>query len=125
MIYAIRAVGTDHIKFGRAKDVLIRLSNLQIGCPIELQLEAWCDGGKVEEAWIHWQLYQAGLHHRGEWFKDGPKAQEIIGAMRTNRLKAEGAPSNVVIIDGMARNRRLAAILENREPRGWVKKRQA
>jgi hypothetical protein len=119
VIYAIRAVGTDYIKFGRARDVLIRLTTLQIGCPTELQLEAYCDGDKTEECWVHWQLYQAGLFHRGEWFKDGPKAQEIIRAMKANQLKADGAPSQVITIERL-RNKRLSAALNVKMPSGWA-----
>ena len=120
MIYAIRAVGTDYIKFGKAEDVTKRLRELQTGNHIELQVEACCEGGKDEECWIHWQLYQARLHHRGEWFKDGPKAQEIIATMRTNTLNPQGVPSRVVQIANGNRNKRLAAILEGRRSKGWI-----
>jgi hypothetical protein len=120
MIYAIRAVGTDYIKFGKAIDVVKRMALLQTGCPIELQLEASCAGGYPEECWIHWQLYRARLHHRGEWFKDGEKAQEIIASMRANRLQVDGTPSRVVQIHNQNRNKRLSAILEGRRTMGWI-----
>lgn len=118
MIYAIRAVGTDYIKFGHAVDVQTRLDTLQIGCPFELELVAACDGDHRTETWIHWRLCKAKAWHRGEWFKDCEEVKKIIFEMLADDLKPDGSPSDQVTIN----NKRLGAVLElaKRKPRGWA-----
>ena len=87
MIYAIRAEGTQFIKFGYVKDedkkgVAKRISLLQTGSPYKLKAIAWAPGGIDEERKIHYRLKRAGLFARGEWFKDGKEAQQVIWEMR-------------------------------------------
>lgn len=122
MIYAIRAAGTDFIKFGSAADVQQRLSTLQTGCPLELEIVAICHGSTPEEAYIHHVLMtKAKAHQRGEWFKDCPEVQAIIKDMQNSRLKAEPAPTHLI---HMANRRlRIPVAREPFKPRGPKKER--
>jgi hypothetical protein len=40
VIYAIRAVGTEYIKFGRTESIRQRLKSLETACPHDLHVEA-------------------------------------------------------------------------------------
>jgi hypothetical protein len=87
VIYAIRAVGTGKIKFGFTEDVTInrRLSSLQIGCPVDLEVVVFVPGSPEDEYAIHLELM--GSHSRGEWFAEGPETDAVI-----RRLKAKANP---------------------------------
>jgi hypothetical protein len=121
VIYAIRAVGTEYIKFGVAIDVKERLRVLQTGCPFPLELVATCEGDQKTETWIHWRLFQARAHHMGEWFKDGEEAKRVIFEMLADDIKPEGAPSDLVHIETLKR-RRLGSVLDfaKRKKGGWA-----
>lgn len=67
MIYAIEAVGTGFIKFGRATSVGKRLKELEVGCPHELHILAIAEWPDHTEPGIH-RFLQAS-HERGEWFR--------------------------------------------------------
>ena len=111
MIYAIRAVGTEFVKFGIAANVDRRLRHLQTGCPLELELVASCWGGRLEEMTIHMRLVRAKAYHRGEWFRMCPEAEKIIEEMRAHKLVARpDANANVLRLEH--RHKRLGAVLE-------------
>lgn len=80
MIYAIEAEGTGFVKFGKARDVLKRLGNLQIGSPYRLKLIASADWPDAEESLIH--LFLEDSHERGEWFRREGRCQQVIDLMR-------------------------------------------
>jgi hypothetical protein len=82
VIYAIRAVGTKYIKFGKANNPKTRLEEHQTGCPFKLELEAVADWPNKEEYGIHAFLTAIGAHCRGEWFTECDEALDIIGAMK-------------------------------------------
>lgn len=82
MIYAIRAVDTGFVKFGKAKNPARRLLILQTGSPHKLALEAVVDWKDAEEGGIHAYLMAKGDHHQGEWFKNSPNVLDIIEAMQ-------------------------------------------
>lgn len=67
MIYAIRAVGTEFIKFGRAEDVQERLRQHQCSNPHKLELIVAGDWPDEEERKI--LDYLNPVRVRGEWFK--------------------------------------------------------
>lgn len=79
MIYAIQAVGTQFIKFGRANSVSRRLSQIETGCPLELNVLAVADWHDGIEKSIHQYLDQHW--ERGEWFRKSNRTDEIIGFM--------------------------------------------
>lgn len=81
MIYAIRALGTDFIKFGKAKDVGKRYNDIQSTSPFELRIEAIADWPDYMERAIH-KL----LSLRGEWFSDSPLTQEALEWLRSDLL---------------------------------------
>lgn len=64
MIYAIRAVGTEYIKFGKARSVGKRLAELETGCPHDLEIIAVADWPDEQEKSVH--LYLESLAHRRE-----------------------------------------------------------
>jgi hypothetical protein len=121
VIYAIRALGTEYVKFGYTNDVQSRLATLQTGCPWDLELVAQCEGDQATETWVHWRLFQANAHHRGEWFKDCAEVKKVLFEMLSASLKPDGVPSNVVQIERQ-RHKRLGAALDfaKRKKRGWT-----
>lgn len=80
MIYAIHAVGTKLVKFGKAKDVARRLTNHQVSCPYELRVLASCDWPDEMEAKIHRLLEAEWV--RGEWFKLEKLPINLIAMMK-------------------------------------------
>jgi hypothetical protein len=79
VIYAIQAVGTDFIKFGKANSVSKRLKDLEVGNPHELHIVGAADWPDGAETAIH--KYLATQCERGEWFRDGELVQQVIGWM--------------------------------------------
>ena len=63
-IYFIRC--QKYVKIGYAKDVSKRLSELQVGCPFELQIMSVIPGTPALERRFHEVLRD--FHIRGEWF---------------------------------------------------------
>lgn len=90
MIYAIHAVGTNYIKFGKAGNVKRRLQTLQGANPHELRVICEADWPDDAEALIHKLL--TGSKARGEWFGLDKLAVNILALMRDedglNRLSA-------------------------------------
>jgi hypothetical protein len=80
LIYAIRAVGTDFIKFGKANDPVQRLAGLQTSNPFELKLVACAEWPDKEESYIH--MYLDDFRHRGEWFVCDKATDKIVGLLR-------------------------------------------
>lgn len=95
MIYAIEAIGSGFIKFGKAKSVGRRLGELDTSCPHELTILAvadWPDWPDGAETAIH--KYLEPMHAKGEWFKDSQITREVIawmvnGAAGLERLHKE------------------------------------
>ena len=77
MIYAIRAVGTQFVKIGRAKSVGRRLKELETGCPHELHIEAVAEWPDPQEAAIH--MYLSEHCEKYEWFRDSDRTAQVIG----------------------------------------------
>jgi hypothetical protein len=79
MIYAIRAVGTPYIKFGKAKSVGKRLAQLETGCPFDLHIEAVADWPDGQESAIH--QYLGDDCQKFEWFRDSDKTASVLAWM--------------------------------------------
>ena len=79
MIYAIEAVGSGYIKFGRARSVGKRLKELECACPHDLHILAVADWPDGAETAVH--LYLEPELQRGEWFKDSQLVREVISWM--------------------------------------------
>jgi hypothetical protein len=80
MIYAIRAVGTEFVKFGIADNVGNRLKQLDTGCPHELHIEALANWPNGHESAIH--RYLRDHCEKFEWFRDSQRTQDVIAWMR-------------------------------------------
>jgi hypothetical protein len=119
MIYAIRALGTNYIKFGYTNNVAKRLSTMQTGCPVDLMLLASCSGDRKTEAWLHLRLLRAKAFQRGEWFNDCEEARQIIEEMKQHALKPELVSSADMALT--QRHHRLGAVLalSQRKSRQW------
>jgi hypothetical protein len=82
-VYAI-SFDRRFIKFGHASNVRNRLSTLQTGCPVELEILAYImtpnDWAAQElEGFIHAAAVR--YHARGEWFLSCPKTLDIANRM--------------------------------------------
>jgi hypothetical protein len=80
LIYAIRAVGTEFIKFGRASNIGRRLKEMDTSCPHELEILAWADWPDSAENSVHRYLMPDGV--KLEWFKDGERAKFVLECMK-------------------------------------------
>ena len=123
MIYAIRAVGTQYIKFGQTAEVNIRdrINLLKTGCPHELELVAFGLGGREEEKRIHQFLKAAGRHHRLEWFIDSPEAQEAIAWIKDRKKPLPELPP---LVKGEHRLARLVKYSKNHSLECYEKKKK-
>ena len=65
-VYAVGALGTSFFKVGYAKNVDLRIRDLQVGCPHELLLLGSIEGGEQVELDVHKLVLP--LRIRGEWF---------------------------------------------------------
>jgi hypothetical protein len=111
VIYAIRAVGTEYVKFGKAAgaNVQERLRAMQIGCPLKLEFVAVGEGGYKEERQIHLMLKAADKHHAGEWFV---MSQEVEQAIQWIKNRSKPFPELPPLKPG-AKRHRLARMTEH------------
>lgn len=65
MIYFIQH--TDYLKIGYTNDINIRLSDLQVSCPIKLKVLGLIEGTRKEESEYHKKFKHLGSS--GEWFR--------------------------------------------------------
>ncbi len=73
-VYVIRC--GECVKVGKARDPRVRLGDLQVGNPHELELLEQHHGGWWLEAELHRAL--DGFHVRGEWFRWCADSRRII-----------------------------------------------
>lgn len=87
-IYAISVAGDPlaNVKFGFSLDPVSRMADMQVGCPVLLELLAFCDGTYPVEQAIH--RYLNDSWHHGEWFSRNEKVAGVIAAIREDRLKS-------------------------------------
>jgi hypothetical protein len=76
VIYAIRAVGTQYVKIGKAASVGRRLKELETGCPHELHIEAAADWPDAQESAIH--EYLKAHCEKLEWFRDSDLTAKVV-----------------------------------------------
>ena len=81
MIYAIKAHlnGRPFVKFGRSRDVVRRLSALQVSSPYKLRLLGVGDWPDIEEARIHAYLW--AYKARGEWFRESSATDHVVALL--------------------------------------------
>jgi hypothetical protein len=113
VIYAIRAVGTQFVKFGFTSeaDVRKRIDSMQTGCPHELKAIAFGPGDRELEHKIHWRLRGAGAHHRGEWFIYCEETEKIIWEIRESSKELPESAVQIELRDCDAPGR-LGRVLE-------------
>jgi hypothetical protein len=70
-VYFIRAGDSDMVKIGFSSDTLSRMTHLQTGCPLKLQLEfsVLTPDFRIWERVLHRYLNKDGKHVRGEWYR--------------------------------------------------------
>lgn len=83
-VYFVEAVGLNRVKIGSTKtDPFIRLSQLQVGCPVRLRLLTAQSGGRNLERWLHDGFSQSRIV--GEWFHLTTQIQSYIdGVVKEN-----------------------------------------
>ena len=79
MIYAVGAVGSEFIKFGKTKNISNRLKQFDTGSPFELEVLALADWEDGQESAVH--LFLAADHQRLEWFKASENTSKLIAWM--------------------------------------------
>lgn len=82
VVYFIRCC--DFIKIGKAVNIEMRMSELQVGNPFPLTLLGTIPGGYDEEKNYHAIFCEA--RHRGEWFRITP---ELVDGLRTLGIHVE------------------------------------
>lgn len=83
-IYLIHCDKTQHYKIGSHSDPLEKLKELQVGCPLKLELIACCPGNKsVEESLTY--------KYKDNWFVlDDAEARNIIDDMTSHYFISRG-----------------------------------
>ena len=81
MIYVIRAIGSQYIKIGKAKNPLGRMKTLQTGTPYKLVLASCADWPDSSEKRLHRVLVD--LYVIGEWYLLTDKTQSLIDHMQS------------------------------------------
>jgi hypothetical protein len=100
VIYFIRAVGTDLVKIGKARDPERRLGELQTGSPHALKIEAMCRGYSRVERYLHDKC--AERHVRGEWYRiDAEEVEGIVGAIKASTTFAMGTHPEACHVRGL------------------------
>lgn len=84
-VYFIKAGGL--VKIGFSSDVLNRMSNLRVGCPVDSELVAVIPGTEDTELYFH-KMYKS-TREKGEWFRLEGQLADFIKRM----------PSSVAIPD--------------------------
>ncbi len=75
-VYFIRAKGTDLVKIGFARHVFDRLTQLQTGCPTDLEVLLEIRGTLKDEN--QYQRKFSHLHVRGEWYRLAGSLKKFI-----------------------------------------------
>lgn len=73
--YIIGTTDNKFIKIGKSKNIEKRLTGIQVGCPLELQILAWYPDIDMEDH-LH-ELFQ-DVRVRGDWFFACPKVDKFI-----------------------------------------------
>ena len=120
MIYFVQA-GTDGpIKIGHAKDVAVRIANIQSSAHEQLIVLTVMDGGVTDEKILHRRFVRHNI--RGEWFAPDEeltafiRSLPVVAVRRTKEQKMKRWFAEIVASDGASmqidRNGGLAPILE-------------
>lgn len=111
MIYFIRAQ-TGDIKIGYSATPERRLSSMQTGSPVSLELVALIPGSKQDERHLHEQF--AGQRNRGEWFTPSAELDALIASCQ---LASGESPAS-------ANSRRTETNRRLKVAGGWIEFRQ-
>lgn len=82
-VYLVR--GGDCIKIGTAKDVKKRLSGLQTGSPLKLEMLTYFRGDTTVENALH-QRFES-LRSHGEWFRAEPPLLAFVEEMKRRQSR--------------------------------------
>ena len=77
-----------YIKIGVTCDIAIRLTDMQVGCPYDMEVIGTIDGGRCREKEIHGIL--AKSKHRGEWFHYSRDVEVLICGFLGKQLSPNG-----------------------------------
>lgn len=85
-IYAVSVAGMESapIKIGFTTDLATRLTMLQTGSPLPLEVVAVDQGTRGNERFLHRALKSYRTH--GEWFTRSDLVMSLVGAMKQGRL---------------------------------------
>ena len=87
-VYFTQGEGGGLIKIGIAADPLVRLYNMQSGCPVRLVLLGCILGGRSEERKLHARFADERRHF--EWFEPTDKLTAFIeGVLREHGVPRE------------------------------------
>lgn len=84
-VYFVTVKGHGFVKVGYTNSLTQRLSDLQVGCPYELEITASVFGSYNIEQWIHRHI--ASCLYRGEWYEAKGIAREAIDAARSGGMR--------------------------------------
>lgn len=113
----------DAIKIGRAKDVGLRIRDLQCGSSRELTLIGTTEGGSAEERHAHVTLSEHRL--AGEWFKDCEAVRDAIASFMDFGIQVVQDQPRKPDSDILAKCRAAASLLVQNEVRNGYPKMEA
>lgn len=111
MIYFIKH--TEYIKIGYTNDIQIRLSQLQVSCPVRLKVLGLIDGSLADEAVYHEKFKH--LSTSGEWFKQTSELDEFINTLDKDLMWKHGFEQHTSSLIGVIKSCRLEKNLSMEE----------
>lgn len=93
-VYFIESAGL--VKIGFSTDVINRLSNLRVGCPVDATLVAAIPGTEDTEAYFHKMF--SSMRHKGEWFRIEGLLAKMLATMPSSVAIPERKPKRSEIV---------------------------
>ena len=103
MIYFIKH--TDFVKIGYTGDISARLTQLQISCPVKLNVLGLIDGNLEDEAIYHEKFKH--LSSSGEWFKYSEELSKFIETLDKELMWKHGFEKHMTSPIGIIKSCRL------------------
>ena len=101
MIYFIKH--TDYVKIGYTDRIKLRLSTLQVSCPVKLEVLGLIEGNREDERNYH-KMFKP-ISSSGEWFEYNTELQIFVESLRDDLLWKYGFGKDAFTPIGLIKQR--------------------